>query len=182
MAGPAFRRGESVALHTVEEEDLEFLGRLRNDPEIRFGMTFSTPESERELTEWFEDHVSQTDGEGAQFLVVPEEGDGSPVGFVSLFDVQRPASHGEVACYVAPAAQGRGYATEATELLVGHAIEERRLHRVVARALVDNEASRAVLREVGFTEEETQREEKLVDGEFVDVIRHSVLEYEWGGR
>lgn len=181
MPGPAFRRGESVALHTVEEEDLEFLRRLRNDPEIRLGMTFSRPENEREMTEWFEEHVSETNGEGAQFLVVPVDEE-SPVGFVSLFDVRRPASHGEVAYYVDPEAQNEGYATEATELLVGHAIEERRLHKVVARAVAGNEASRAVLRKVGFTEEETQREEKFVDGEFVDVVRHSILEDEWGGR
>lgn len=182
MAGPAFRRGESVALHTIEEEDLPFLKRLRNDPRVRHGMAVSEAENDEAIEEWFEDHVSETEAEGAQFLICPREDDPEPVGYVSLFDVRRPAAHGEIAYAVDPAAQGNGYATVAVELLVGYGIEERRLHRVRARALASNEASRRLLERVGFTQEETQREEKLAGGEFHDVVRYSILEDEWGGR
>ncbi|WP_255151191.1 GNAT family N-acetyltransferase [Halorarius halobius] len=180
MPGPAFRTGEAVALHTVEEDDLEFLKRLRNDPEIRHGMTFSRPENETAIEEWFEEHVSETTGEGAQFLVCPRDAPGDPVGFVSLFDVERPESHGDIAYFLDPDERGNGYATAAVELLVGYAIEEQRLHRVHAVALAGNEASRRVLERVGFVEEETRRAEKLVDGEFRDAVSYSILAEEWG--
>lgn len=177
MPGPAFTRGETVALHTVEEADLDFLQRLHNVPEVRHGMTFTDPRNGAEVEEWFEEHVSETDeDEGAQFLICV---DGDPVGVASLFRVTRPESHAEIAYYVDPDEQGNGYATEAAELLVDYAINERRLHKVAARALVTNEASRTVLERVGFTREELQREEMLVDGERLDVARYGLLEGEW---
>jgi RimJ/RimL family protein N-acetyltransferase len=198
MPGPAFVRGDRVGLHTVEREDLPFLQRLRNDPEIRHWMTFTDPENGEALKSWFEEHVSDTD-DGAQFLVCPASdegagaGDGAagdgegaddpepePVGYVTLFDVARPADHAEIAYYVAPEHQGEGYATAAVELLVEYAFAERRLHKVAARALETNAASRTVLERVGFTEEERQREELLVDGDRLDVVRYAVLEGEWG--
>jgi RimJ/RimL family protein N-acetyltransferase len=177
MPGPSFKRGETVALRTVEAEDLAFVQRLQNVPEVRHGMTFAHPRNADDVEEWFEEHVSDTDEEeGAQFVICV---DGSPVGMASLFRVTRPESHAEIAYSVDPDEQGDGYATEAAELLVDYAINERRLHKVAARALVTNEASRTVLERVGFTQEELQREEMLVDGERVDVARYGLLEDEW---
>jgi RimJ/RimL family protein N-acetyltransferase len=200
MPGAPFRHGDGVSLHTVEREDLAFLGRLRNDPAVRYGLTFTDPENDVRQESWFEDHVSETDVDdaGAQFVVVPrDESDGTggdsdpgaddgegpaPVGYVSLFDVERPAGHAHIAAAIAPEHQGRGYATAATRELVAYGIEELRLNKVVAGALVDNEASRAVLERVGFREGDRMREEKYVDGERVDCVRYSVLAEEWFDR
>jgi RimJ/RimL family protein N-acetyltransferase len=224
MPGAPFREGETVALYTIEREDLEFIGRLRNDPEIRHGVTFTRPESDVDLETWFEEHVSDTDmdDEGAQFMIVPheepadrvgtdggtvgddaagldapdaaetgvtdadeDESDGSSpraVGYASLFDVQRPAGHGEVSVTVAPEYRNRGYATDALRELVAYGIEELRLTKVRARALVTNDASRAVLENVGFRVGETRREAKRVDGEHVDVVAYSLLAEDWFDR
>lgn len=210
MPGPAFRIGEDVALHTIEREDLPFIARLRTDPDIRHGMALSLPESDVELESWFEDHVSETDtdDEGAQFAVVPcdadhgatVEGDRDddrdaapddedtdqptpqPVGYVSLFDVERPAGTGAIAVTIAPEYQGQGYATDAVRELVAYAIEELRLTKVQALALETNDASRAVLENVGFRVGEVRREFKRVDGEHVDVVAHSLLAEDWFDR
>lgn len=220
MPGAPFREGEAVALYTVEREDLEFIARLRNDPDVRHGMTLTHPETDVDLETWFEEHVSETDtdDEGAQFVIVPRDDDepggslgtdggtvGSgpdghsedggaggdaedepltpqPVGYVSLFDVQRPAGHGEVAVTVAPEYQGQGYATGAIRELVAYGIEELRLTKVRARALPNNDASRAVLENVGFRVGETRREAKRVDGEHVDVVAYSLLAEDWFDR
>jgi RimJ/RimL family protein N-acetyltransferase len=205
MPGPAFRVGEDVALHTIEREDLEFVARLRTDPDLRHGMTLTRPESDIELESWFEDHVSatDTDDQGAQFLIVPCDatpgadtgtaGDADqaeatdqptpqPVGYVSLFDIERPAGSGEIAVTVAPEHRGQGYATDAVRELVAYGIEELRLTKVRALALVTNDASRAVLENVGFRVGEVRREAKRVDGEHVDVIAHSLLADDWFDR
>lgn len=193
MPGPAFRAGETVGLHTLERADLDLVARLRNEPELRRGMTLALPESDVELESWFEDHVAEPDpnDEGAQFVVVPRDGDepatdeeGTPeaVGYVSLFDVERPAGNAEVAVTIAPEHQGQGYGTAAVEQLVGYGIEELRLTKVRARALVTNDASRATLESVGFTREVIQREERRVDGEHVDVVAYSLLADDWFDR
>lgn len=179
MPGPAFRRGDSVALCTVEREDLPYLQRLRTDPDVRWTTTFaSQPESHGTIAEWFEEQVSDVESETASFLVVK---DGDPVGYVELSDVERPAAHGTLGFYVEPETRD-GVATEALQLAVGYATEERRLHRVRATVLAGAEAARRTLELAGFTEEETRREEWYVDGTHRDVVGYAVLADEWGDR
>jgi RimJ/RimL family protein N-acetyltransferase len=96
--------------------------------------------------------------------------------------VQRPEGHAEIAACVDPRHQGAGYATAATRELVAYGIEELRLNRIKAGAVASNERSRTVLERVGFTETLTQRQEKRVDGEFVDVVAYSMLAADWFDR
>lgn len=191
MPGPVFRRGERVALHTLEREDLDLVARLRNDPELRRGLCPATPESDVAIERWFEDHVAETDAsdEGAQFAVVPrgdpdaeEPSPAGAAGYASLFDVQRPAGNGEVAVTVSPDHQGHGYATDAVRELVAYGIEELRLNKVRGRALATDERWRAVLEDVGFRLGETRREARRVDGEHVDVVAYSLLADDWFDR
>ncbi|MFB6205017.1 MAG: GNAT family N-acetyltransferase [Haloglomus sp.] len=214
MPGPAFREGDRVALHTVEREDLSLLAQLRNDPDIRRDLTFEGPETDVERETWFEEHVSDRDAEdeGAQFMVVPRDGDArpvdtdggtvnvgdgdvtadessegddaapQPVGYASLFDLQRPAGHAEVSVTIAPEYRRQGYAADALAELVAYGIEELRLTKVRARALAPDEASRALLEHVGFQAGETRREAKRVAGEHVDVVGYSLLADDWFDR
>jgi RimJ/RimL family protein N-acetyltransferase len=177
MPGPAFRRGESVALCTVEEDDLPYLQRLHTDPDVRWTTTFaSRPENDGTIEEWFEAEVSDPKNELTSFLVTHDD---ERVGYVELSGVERPASHGTLGCYVEPDVP-EDVAVAALELGVGYAVEERRLHRVRATVLASDETARETLTHAGFTEEETRREEWYVDGTHRDVIGYAVLEDEWG--
>jgi RimJ/RimL family protein N-acetyltransferase len=179
MPGPTFSRGETVALHPVNEEDIGFLHEHANDPEIRWGLTTAFPETRAQAEKHHEEHADDDDS-GVGLLVVPRDGD-SPVGFVVGFDIDPAHGTAELAAWVTPEAQGGGYATEATALMIEHLFAERRLHKAVARAIGPNEPSRAVLEKVGFRQEGTQPAEKYVDGEHVDVVRYSLLAREWDG-
>ena len=182
MPGPAFCRGDAVSLHPVEKDDLPFVQRHRNDPAIRAGLTTATPQNAYEAEQAHEQH--QDDDSGVGLLVVPRELSGTdetdPVGSIVLFGIDETHGTGELACWITPDAQGNGYAQAATRLVLEHAFEGRRLHKVVARALVDNTPSRATLEAVGFVEEGLQRDEKYVDGAYRDVVRYSMLRREWG--
>lgn len=57
----------------------------------------------------------------------------------------------EIGYEVAPAFQGRGYATEALRLLLGRAFADASVVRVVAHTLAEENASNAVLKKAGFT-------------------------------
>lgn len=173
MPGATFLSGDRVTLRTVEEEDLEFLRDHSNDPAIRHPMTFDRPSNLERQRERFEDMY---DGDDTGLLACV---DGDPVGYVMLFHVDDSAGHAEVAYWVSPDAQGEGYATEAVALLLDYAFDERRLHRVRARALATNTASRGLLEKLGFTEEGVQRDEKFVGGEYVDTHFYGLLEDEW---
>jgi RimJ/RimL family protein N-acetyltransferase len=57
----------------------------------------------------------------------------------------------EVGFGLTPSARGVGHGSEALQLLVGWAAKQADVRRVVARTLVENEPSKAVLARAGFT-------------------------------
>lgn len=177
MPGPAFLRGEGVDLHVRESDDLDFLRQHRNDPSVRNGLTIGAPENGHQAEQRFERHAEDDSGVG--LLVVPVGRD-EPVGSVVLFRIDDTHGTGEIACWIAPDEHGNGYATEATRLLIDFAVAERRLNKVLARAIEPNTASRAVLEDnLGLRMEGVQRAEKYVRGEHHDVYRYVALADEW---
>ncbi|WP_049898382.1 GNAT family N-acetyltransferase [Halococcus agarilyticus] len=172
MPGPVFLDGERITLRTVEEEDLEFLQHDINDPEVWRSLGAVSPVNAEQEREWFEG----IGDDGVSLLVCVE---GEPVGMIGLSDVVEVWGRAEVGYWVTPDSWGEGYATEATDLLVGYAFDQRRLNKVVATAFEHNAGSRRVLEKVGFVEEGVHREEAFVDGEFVDVHRYGLLAREW---
>ncbi|MFB6234972.1 MAG: GNAT family N-acetyltransferase [Halopenitus sp.] len=175
MPGPVFLRGETVDLHAINEDDLDFLARGRNDPAIRHWMSRTEPQSPATDRASLERFLS-TGGHDAAFIVCV---DGDPVGFVSLFDVAPDAGRGELAAWFLPAEQGEGYGTEAVSMVVEYAFDERRLHRLYGGARADNDASRAIVETLGFVEEGRQRDHYYVAGEHVDRVFYGLLQEEW---
>jgi RimJ/RimL family protein N-acetyltransferase len=175
MPGAVFSEGESVALHTIEDDDLDFLRRWRNDPAVRRPLTVNEPSNGEQTEQFFENAISSD--EGANLLICT---DGDPVGMISLFHEDRTAGTANVAYWVAPGEQGNGYATDAADLLCEHAFADRRLHKLRAEVLESNDGSRRVLEKVGFQREGVLREAKFVGGRHVDVYRYGLLAGEWG--
>ncbi len=172
MPGPAFIRGESVDLCPAEAEDVDFLLRNRNDPDIRAWMPRAHPTTRAEVEEW----IADTDRDATVLLGVV---DGDPVGSISLFDVYPESGFGRLSAWVDPAYHGQGYGSEMTELMIDYAFANRRLHKLAAGALETNEPSRGLLESVGFQQEGHQREVYHVNGEYVDRIVYGMTEDDW---
>ena len=188
MPGPVFLCGDDVTLHPVEADDYEFIQRNGNHPAVRPGFGGGRPATTDDVAERIEN--MQDDDNSETFLVCVEgaadtasSGDDSPtrVGEVFLFDLYERRGSVEIGYWVAPAHQGKGYATAAAELAVDYCFTERRLHKVDARVLAFNDGSRAVLEKLGFEREGRRRETFYVDGEYVDADLYGLVESEWDG-
>lgn len=84
----------------------------------------------------------------------------------------------EIGYWMHPAARGRGVMTEATQLVVRHALDPDGLdrRRLVLYAAADNPASNAVALAAGYTHYGTQRAaERLGDGSYDDVHGYELL-------
>lgn len=178
MPGPIFRRGDGVALRPVEREDLPFLRRWWNRPEVRRWMPASRPVNEDDVEARYEDWLS--DADAPSFLVTPGD-DRERLGLASLFDVMDDSGCATVALWLQPDRQGQGYGTGALRQLVAYAFAERRLDRLTAGALATNDASRTVLERVGFRQEGRQRDRFFVNGERADRAMYGLLREEWEG-
>jgi RimJ/RimL family protein N-acetyltransferase len=89
-------------------------------------------------------------GRGRMFVIVTGP-DARPAGSVGFWDAEWDGARVyEIGWTVMPAFWGRGIATRATVLALGHAREAGRHRRVHAFPSVDNAASNAVCRKAGF--------------------------------
>lgn len=169
MPGSVFLRSPDVELRTVETEDLDFVQRHINDPDVWQHLGTATPKNRHAEERWLE---SVSEDEGDVHLLLCD--DGEPVGQLGL-RVNETWGVGELGYWVAPDAQSNGYCTAAVRLIARYAFEERRLHKVAAEAYDRNTGSRRVLEKVGFTEEGVHREEAFVGGVYRDVVRYGLL-------
>lgn len=85
----------------------------------------------------------------------------------------------EIGYWVRAAEEGQGLVTRACRALIGIAFGELGLHRVVIRAGVDNDRSRAIPERLGFTYEGVAREEGRGSAGFYDLAVYGLLDREW---
>ncbi len=162
-------RGRIVTLRAVEEEDIEMLRVLTNDPGYeRMIVGWAFPVSTRDQAEWF---ASSKNGEKRlrYTIVTPEDG---PVGMIGLRDIDW--KNGVASCLGISIAKkeirNHGLATDAWMTLLHYAFYELRLNRINGRALAYNKASLRVCEKVGFKIEGVQRQAVYKNGEFIDLV------------
>ncbi len=165
-----------MALRAVEEEDAEFLQQLVHDPDIRVSLgrtpePVSVSEEQQKIKE-----IHQNDSI-IQFII---EKNGEKAGTIALFHIDRDYRKAEFGAFmVDPEKHGEGIGTTALKLLLDYAFDELNFHRIEGGYIEGNDASRRVQEKLGFSEEGRQRDAKYRDGEYLDIIRMSILEQEW---
>jgi RimJ/RimL family protein N-acetyltransferase len=101
------------------------------------------------------------------------------VGTATLHSLQPEQGRAEIGYALAPAHQGRGIASEALRLLLGHAFGPLRLRRIEADVDPRNIASCRLLEALGFTREGLLRERWRVAGETCDSALYGLLAREF---
>jgi aminoglycoside 6'-N-acetyltransferase len=81
----------------------------------------------------------------------------------------------ELGFTLAPAYQGKGYATEAVRGMLEHLFTERNLHRVSAECDARNTASARLLERVGFRQEGLRLSNTWFKGEWTDDLLFGLL-------
>lgn len=174
MPGPAFIEGDAVSLRTVEEEDLDFLQRTVNAPNVRRYLGARDPVNGRQEREWFEERASD-DGHATLLVCRGEE----PMGTVGVHPRGNSGVNAELGVLLAEEFWGHGYGTEASRLATDYAFREKRFHRVFARVFEGNVGSRRIWEKLGFRHEAAFEEAEFIDGEYVTVHHYAALADDW---
>ncbi|MBQ3178700.1 MAG: GNAT family N-acetyltransferase, partial [Clostridia bacterium] len=88
----------------------------------------------------------------------------------------------EIGYVLNPSYWGMGIAPEAVSAVLRFGFTELHLHRIEARYMTGNTASRRVMEKVGMTYEGTARESMFVKGDFVSVGTCAILRSEYFGK
>lgn len=176
MVGSTFLRGEDVQLRTIEEDDIDFLCDLVNDPDVWPYLNNHTPRNRVTEREFVEERV--TEESIHLFICVGENGD-EPAGTIGFEPATAVSGSAELGIMLASEYWGEGYGTKASRLLTTFAFEERRMHRMVAQAVGENVGSCRIWEKLGFRQEARLKEAAYHQGEYMDVLLYAVLEGEW---
>ncbi len=112
------------------------------------------------------------------FFII-EKKEGTKIGHIGGF------MHGricvEIGFAIVPSERGKGYGTEAIQMMVDYLFLEKDIVRIQAPTETKNIPCKKVLEKVGFMNEGTMRKSHSVRGEYRDMYLYSILRDEWKG-
>lgn len=171
-------KGKIVTLRPIEEEDIEFIREMINDPYMEGNIVgWAYALSRKDQKEWYK---SFTNSDSHIRFIIETEADGV-VGLTGLANIDwKNGSVMGAGIRIANEGQrSKGIATDAYMTLMKYAFEELRLHRVSASALDFNIPSLRFLKKVGFKQEGICRECVYKNGKYHNMIYFGILKSEY---
>jgi RimJ/RimL family protein N-acetyltransferase len=175
---PEVLDGRLVTLRRHAPENLAAFRRWYADPEIaRLARYQQTPMRPEEIERFF---AARAMGPEALSMAVHERSTNRLIGTCAFS--QLDGDNGSALYHITIGeadAWGRGYGTEATQLMVDHALGALGLHRIALFVFEFNERAIRAYRRCGFVVEGRSRESVWRDGRWWDELAMSVLDSDW---
>jgi ribosomal-protein-alanine N-acetyltransferase len=166
--------GKNVNLRIVEKEDLPMISEWFNKPEVFGEYNPLVQVSKTEAEKGYE----KRSFEQAEFFI--EGKDGSRLGYIWHFNVVHPAGRIlEIGYFLVPSERGKGYCTEAVNIMVDYLFLSKNTERIQAMTDTRNVGSQKVLEKTGFKKEGTIRKPFFLKGRLTDAFLYSILREEW---
>ena len=161
---------KTVNLRVAEKEDLSFALEWVNNLEFLGQYQFMPQRSKADLEKMYDN----TGPEEKMFFV--EKKNGIKIGNIG----HRPVGKAQEISYnMLPSERGKGYCSEAVNIMVDYSFLSRESRRIQAHTDLRNVASQKVLEKVVFKKEGTLRKNFFVRGEWRDAYLYSILREEW---
>jgi UDP-4-amino-4,6-dideoxy-N-acetyl-beta-L-altrosamine N-acetyltransferase len=165
--------GERVLLRRMSREDAEDVVRMRAEPEVQAQLFSERPPTMDEHLRWLAEVEAR--GDRHEFMIV-ERASGRSVGTIGLSHIDRVNRRAEYGVLIGePDARGKGFAAEASRLLLAYAFETLGLRRVYLHVLARNSDALRLYRRVGFQTEGILRRHVRKGCEFLDVTVMAAL-------
>ncbi|MFI7609952.1 GNAT family N-acetyltransferase [Nonomuraea terrae] len=170
--------GERVTLVPVGPEHAEGLVELVSDPEVRRLSGSHAGVDAGLARQWYATRAGQPNR-----LDLAITAGGAYVGEVVLNEVDTA----NLSCnlriaLIGPRVFGKGYGSEAIELVLAHAFRTTPLHRIRLSVYAFNDRARHVYEKAGFVAEGVERDALLWDGAWHDCVLMAVLRPDWQAR
>jgi RimJ/RimL family protein N-acetyltransferase len=173
--------GRLIVLRRHRAENLRTFMRWYSDPEVaRLTRYQQAPLSHDEVQRFFYSRIM-----GSDFLAMAIHARDTDRLIGTCAFSQLDGDNGSTLYHITigePDAWGKGYGTEATELMLAHAFMRLALHRVALTVFEFNPRAIRAYEKCGFVVEGRARQAIFRDGRFWDEIHMSVLLEEWEER
>lgn len=170
--------GERLTLRELRPSDAGSLFTELSDPEVKPFMWAPPPSAAAfaQFIDWV--HTERATGKYICYGIVPA-GESDAVGVFELRQLQPGFLRGELGFVMAPRLWGRGVFPEGARRVLDFAFRVVKVHRIEARAAVDNPRGNAALQKLGAHREGRLRQAFWRDDHYVDQYLWSILDADW---
>ncbi len=172
--------GKQVVLRALEREDLKLLHKWLNDAEV-MERARSQPDNVASMENVEKEFEQDVKGENPhrRTFIVAEKKTGKAVGWAMLRWWRIYSTTADLGLVIAEKRlRGRGFGTEATQLLVDIAFNQLNMHKAELFTRADNKAAIGAVTKCGFKLEGTHREEVYFNGRFWDGLTFGLVRNE----
>ena len=164
--------GEKVKLRPIEKSDMDDFYDWWNDPEFAGEYVSEYSKTRIEVEELLK---------GAWFFIIEKRSENKKIGFIVYYLVRSDYLYlFEIGYRIMPSERNKGYATEATRLLLDHLFTTKReIERIESVTDAVNVPSQRVLEKNGFKREGELRKRAFNRGQYRNEYMYSILREEW---
>jgi diamine N-acetyltransferase len=172
--------GKRIRLRAIEREDLPRFVAWLNDPEVRRNLQIFQPLSLAQEEEWFKG-ILQRQLEEQPLVIEIKIADGwQAVGDVGLFAIRIADRAAEIGIFIGEKTfWDQGYGAEVMSLMLKFGFKELNLNRIFLRVYETNLRGIRSYEKAGFKLEGRLRQDRFMDGKYIDVLLMSVLRSDW---
>ena len=165
--------GNNIYLRPVLESDTELVLSWRNKKNVVNNFIYRKPITKEEHISWLKNKVNT--GMVHQFIICRNLDD-KPIGSIYLQNFDEDNRQAEEGIFIGEEnVQGKGTGSEAAVLIIKYAFEELKLHKLKARVLGYNTASRRMHEKAGYIQEAYFKDELFLDGKYEDLIFYGII-------
>ncbi len=171
MKNIPFIEGKKCYLSVIENEHIDFLIKLRNNPKVRFYMANRFPIN----SELMKEYVSKAYKNKEILLLIVDKRSEKLAGLVQLGDYNWPNGRAMLAIVIDPEFQGKGLGKEATELILDHAFNTLGLRKICLEVYEFNKRAIELYKKSGFKVEGKYKNHSLKDGKYYTLYFMTLL-------
>lgn len=163
---------DQIYLRLMEIADTDKIVSWRNKDIVRNHFIYQEPFTKEGHLNWI--HTQIESGNVVQFIICEKSGN-RDVGSVYLRDIDREKKCAEYGIFIGEEdALGKGYGTQAADLILNYAFGKLKLRSVFLRVFADNIRARKSYEKAGFRLLTDKQETVVIDGEEKGVVFYEI--------
>ena len=169
--------GTTINLRLARESDFQSYYAFLLEPESKRLTGTQRDFSQDEISDWIK-NISKIHEDRVDFMIISKDTD-EFLGEVVLSEIDFTNRNANIRIAIGMQQSGKGYGTEAMNLMLRYGFETLNLHRIGLEVYAFNPRAIHVYEKIGFQREGVQRDWLYSEGDFHDLIMMSILENEF---
>lgn len=174
--------GEHIQLRSLELKDAKFMIQVYNSLEARRFLDDPAPLSLEDAEQWIRKTWEQRKAHQHFFFAIELRESKELLGVCGLFGVRKINRKAELMITLYDESnRGKGYGTEALQLLLDYGFNQLNLHRIVLFTHEINKRAQRIYEKLGFKPGGRRRQASFFEGAYHDLLLYDMLDSEFRG-